>query len=197
MNKQNPFPEANEEARRKYRYTPEKHPKATGIHALYLHYCYELNILIQHPTSVKRVSSFLREDILKLEKLEGQARMLGRTGISTMDELKAYQGKTEQRVSALSCERNELRNQLKRAYRQGDTAAVETIKSKVKEISTELKGLRKEVSLCDGIAQRSGQIRDNLDWLEQEQNNDGKEKTTDEHIRRNGRSGRENDPQRR
>ena len=68
---------------------------------------------------------------------------------------------------------------------------------KDKEISTELKGLRKEVSLCDGIAQRSGQIRDNLDWLEQEQNNDGKEKTTDEHIRRNGRSGRENDPQRR
>lgn len=197
INKQNPFPEANEEARRKYHYTPEKHPKATGIYALYLHYCYELNILIQHPTSVKRVSSYLREDILKLEKLEGQARLLGRTGITTMDELKAYQGKTEQRMSTLSGERNELRNRLNRAYRQGDTAAVETIKSKVKEISAELKGLRKEAALCDGIAQRSGQIRENLNWLEQERNNDGKEKTTDEHIRRNGRSGRENDAQRR
>ncbi len=38
--------------------TDLKYPKAKGIYALYLRYCYELHIIVKHPTSVKRVSSF-------------------------------------------------------------------------------------------------------------------------------------------
>ena len=34
------------------------YPKAKGIYALYLRYCYELRI-IQHPASVKRMPFFL------------------------------------------------------------------------------------------------------------------------------------------
>lgn len=56
VQKQYPFPDATAEARKRLRYRPEKYPKAKGIYALYLRYCYELHIIVKHPTSVKLVS---------------------------------------------------------------------------------------------------------------------------------------------
>ena len=168
VQKQYPFPDATAEARKRLRYRPEKYPKAKGIYALYLRYCYELHIIVKHPTSVKRVSSFLRED----EK-NGQ-------------------------IPVLSAERTMLRNQLKQAVRNGDEPAAADIRARIAQISGELKTLRKEVSLCENIAIRSGRIKENLAALGQEQNKiEGKELETDEHIRRSSGSGRENDAKRR
>ena len=194
VRKEVPFPEANEESRSKFRYRPEEHPKAKGLYALYLRYCYELHIIVRHPTSVKRVSSFLREDIIKLNHLSSQAEFLGRTGIATMPELIAYRDEKEARLAALYSERSELKNQLKRAQRKNDAPAEEAIKGKVAQISEQAKVLRKEAAICNEIAQRSGQIETNLAELQNQY--DGKEITTDEHIRRSGGSGRENDTKR-
>ena len=195
MRKEEPFPEANEESRKKFRYRPEEHPKATGIYALYLHYCYELNIIVRHPTSVKRVSSFLREDIIKLDRLSAQTEFLGKTGITTIAELTAYSDSQTKQLSALYGARTELRNQLRQAQRKNDEPAGAQIKERITQVSGQIRRLRKEVSLCDEIARRSGQIQDNLTELQNEY--DGKEKSTDEHIRRCGRSGSEDVTQRR
>lgn len=198
IRKQVPFPEAEQRSNKRYRYRGklEKAPKITGLRALYIRYCYELHIIVKRPTSASRVSFLLREDVIKLDRLAAEARFLGKTGISAIGELIAYREKKQSRITELTAKRKELRNSLKRAYRQGDGKAVESIKTQVVEISAELKELRKEVVYCDGIEARSGQMKTNLELLRKEKENDRKEKSDDGNIRRNSRSGRENDPRR-
>lgn len=147
---------------------------------------------------MKRVSSFLREDVIRLDRLTAEARLLGRTGITTAEELNAYRDEKNGQIPVLSAERTMLRNQLKQAVRNGDEPAAADIRARIAQISGELKTLRKEVSLCENIAIRSGRIKENLAALGQEQNKiEGKELETDEHIRRSSGSGRENDAKRR
>ena len=50
----------------------------TGLQAMYFRYCYELHILVKNPTSVKRVSFLLKEDITKLDRLDAQTRLLAK-----------------------------------------------------------------------------------------------------------------------
>ena len=52
VRRQTPFPEADRMAKQRNPFIP--YPKAKGIHALYLRYCYELRIIQKHPASVKR-----------------------------------------------------------------------------------------------------------------------------------------------
>lgn len=53
----------------------------------HLNYCYELHIIVHKPASIKKVSVFLREDVTKLDQYIAQADFLGRTGITTTEEL--------------------------------------------------------------------------------------------------------------
>lgn len=69
----------------------------------------------------------------------------------------------------------------KEFYRLSRTAAVKSdeektaeIKSRISALSKELAGLRKELSLCDGIALRSGVIKEKLNSV-RENENKGKE----------------------
>ena len=69
-----PFPEVAEDTKAPYYQYKEKAKKATGLYALYLYYCYELHIIVHKPTSVKKVSAFLREDVTKLDRYMPQQR---------------------------------------------------------------------------------------------------------------------------
>lgn len=187
-----PFPEAErEEANKKRRaqgFVPYEKPK--GLRALYIRYCFELKIIVQHPTSVKRVSFLLREDVTKLDRFDAQVRLLNREGIDTLEQLTAYQNGAEAKISSLAEQRVQLRNDLKRANRSGNTADAEVIKAQIASVSKEIRKLRKEVGLCADIEQRSTQIESNLEQLMTEQKIERKENERDEHISRSGRSGR-------
>lgn len=187
-----PFPEAErEEANKKRRaqgFVPYEKPK--GLRALYIRYCFELKIIVQHPTSVKRVSFLLREDVTKLERFDAQVRLLNREGIDNLEQLTAYQSGAEAKINSLAEQRVQLRNDLKRANRSGNTADAELIKAQIASVSKEIRKLRKEVGLCTDIEQRSTQIESNLEQLMTEQEIERKENERDEHISRSSRSGR-------
>lgn len=187
--KQVPFPEIQKKPPRRcsMKGTPRK--KTTGLRALYFRYCYELHIVVKHPTSVKRVSFLLREDVRQLDRLDAETRLLHRENIRTMEELACYKSKAETRIGALTARRTELRKELRRRTRQSDPAADE-IKAEISVLSGELKGLRKEVGLCDDIAQRSGQVKNNLERLNQQKELERKEPEADELLRRRGGTGR-------
>ena len=76
--------------------------------------------------------------------------------------------------------------------RQGDTIAADEVRSKISAISSRLKALRKEVVLCDGIAQRSGQVKGNLERLAEQKETERKELNEHELFRRRSGAGREN-----
>lgn len=194
--RKDPFPEVKEDKKAPYYHYKEKAEKATGLYALYLHYCYELHIIIYKPASVKKVSAFLREDVTKLDRYIAQADFLGKTGIHTVEELDAYKSEKEERIKQLTESRTGLRNDLKRHVRIGDEKGAEEIKARISELSAEMKTCRKEIGLCTGIAERSAQVKENLEQIKQ-QENERKEKSNDELlVRRSSRTGRENDPQR-
>lgn len=193
IRKQVPFPEAGQQSKRRYRICKRPVQKITGLRALYFRYCYELHILVRHPTSVKRVPFSLREDLRKLDRLDRETRFLGKRKISTSEELTACRESAAAEIEGLSVKRRELRNHLRRLVRQGDHPDTDMVKAEIAHISSRLKELRNEVALCDGIAQRSGLVKTGLGQLLEQKNIERKEVTQDELFRRRGRTGRAHD----
>lgn len=191
LRKQVPFSEAERKPPRHYHLRRKPRKKVTGLRALYFRYCYELHIIVKRPASVKRVSFLLREDIAKLDRLDAETRFLGKRHISTIGELTAYREQTTAEIDALTTQRRELRNRLKRLSREGDAIAVDEVKGEISAISSRLKVLRREVVLCDGIAQRSGQVKEKLERLLNQKKTERKELNEHELFRRRGGASRE------
>ena len=194
LQKQVPFPEVVHRPPRRYRVRGKPRKKVTGLRALYFRYCYELRIIVKRPASVKRVSFLLREDIAKLDRLDAETRFLGKQHIGTIRELTAHREKSSVEIGTLTAQRQELRKELRRLNRQGDATAISEVKDKISAISSRLKALRKEVVLCDSIAQRSGQVKENLERLIEQKETERKELTQHELFRRRGGAGRETVP---
>ena len=196
IRKKVPFPEVTEDIHAPFYHYKEKAQKATGLYALYLYYCYELHIIVHKPASIKKVSVFLREDVTKLDQYIAQADFLGRTGIKTAEELKSYKSEKEAQVVSLEEERKGLKNKQRQCTRRNDEKGAAEIKAQVDVLTSELSACRKEIKFCAAIAERSARVQENLEELRQ-QESERKEKTTDELlVRRSGRTGREDDPQR-
>lgn len=190
--RRNPFPESEKPPRRylgtfymkgSYRNAP----KATGLRALYFHYCYKLKIIRKYPASVKRVSIFMREDLKNMDSLIAQMELLGRERIETADQLARYKSSTESKVDQLTELRKELYNAKRRADRRDDAAGSAAISTQISDITSHLKMLRKEVILCSKIEERSAQVKENLEQIKQ-QETERKEPTHNEHWRRRSRS---------
>ncbi len=191
LRKQIPFPEVKQKPHRHYNLRGKPRRKVTGLRALYFRYCYELHIIVKHPTSVKRVSFLLREDVAKLNRLDAETRYLGKNKIATIGELTKRREDAAAEVKALTAQRRELRNKVKRLTREGDAIAADGVKEEISAISNRLKVLRKEVVLCDGIAQRSGQVKDNLERLIRQKEIERKELKDHELFRRRSGASRE------
>ena len=196
MRKQVPFPEAEKQHRGRYRLRGSfrKYPKATGFRALYLYYCYLLKIIVKKPASVKKVPASLREDIVKLDWIIAQTRFLGTNKIETAEDLLAQQKEIQVQIEKLTQQRFCLRTALKRVQRQNDPAQVDALKAQIATLSAEVRKHRKEVKLCDDIAQRSGVVKENMEQIIRQQNTQGKESKQHEYDNRRSRTNRANVP---
>lgn len=154
--------------------------KTGGLRGLYLHYCFLLGILPKKrpPVSPKQLHFLLREDLAKLNQITRETRLLCRCQIETDEQLFSYKGLLQERMTRLSNERQKLRYQC-RSVREEDLAEV---KAEISRLTARIGELRKEVVLCDGIATRSGLIRQKIQIVRQEKKQ-GKEEVNHEHIR--------------
>ena len=119
---------------------------------------------------------------MKLDELTAQVRLLGKQGITTSEQLFSYQSKVEEEIKSLTADRKHLRNEIRKV--NIDDAMLSAAKEQISVISTRLKELRREARLCDGIAERSGVIRERLDIvLAEEEKSTGKENRSYEHRR--------------
>ena len=157
----------------------------------------ETHIIEHKPASIKKMSAFLREDVTKLDRYIAQADFLAKTGLETVEALSGYKAEKEKQMEALTQQRTGLKNELKRYLRKEDFQSAEATRARITELTAELKACRKEIALCSDIADRSEQVRKNLEQIEQ-QKIERKEKTENELlVRRSSRAGREDDAQRR
>lgn len=165
--------------------------KRGGLMGLYLHYLYLLGKLpVRRQVNPVKVHYALREDLLKLDEITAQTRLLCEHNISTAAELTAYRRSLANRTQELTAQRKELRNVLRRA--STPEKEVENAIQQIESINRELKQLRQEAKHCDGIAQRSGIVAGKLEQIHEEENKQyGKEINNYECKRRQRGTGRQ------
>ena len=163
-------------------------PKAKGFRALYYHYCYLLGIFPENkPKDRNKCLHFLlREDLIKMEAISEEARLLARHHIDTAGQLSSYKDTLTARIEAVTDERKALYKKQRTVAVKSDEAVLSQVKERIAALNTELKGLRKEVRLCDDIVVRSCLMSEKLNTIEAEEKIRGKEEKRDERIRRRG-----------
>ena len=168
--------------------------KITGFQALYFHYCYLLGIYPRRNPNHKRLHFLLREDLIKMEAISKEARLLTAHDIDTAEQLSLFQGELEAKISQRTDDR-------KRLYRKQRTAAVRENESLREEVwreiallTRELKQLREEVKLCEDIAIRSGIMTEKLITVQEDRKQTRKERNQHEQYRRCSRADRSIEP---
>lgn len=153
--------------------------KLTGFRTLYVHYCYLLGIFPKNrpQQSRKRLHFLLREDLLKLDAITAETRLLIGHRIDTAEQLFCYRDKVSEKITALTEKRKQLYKAQRTAAVKADPEKSAEIKDRISALSKELATLRKEVSLCDDIAERSGVIKEKIKAVREDEHIKGKEKT--------------------
>lgn len=158
--------------------------KITGFRALYFHYCYLLGAFPKNkPQNRKRLHFLLREDLIKLDAITQEVRLLAEHRIDTAEQLSSYKGGLEANISELTSDRKQLYRRQRTVAVKSDETLQNQIKTQIAAMSSQLTQLRREVRLCDDIAQRSGVMQEKLKTVREDEKPTGKEKTRYEQFR--------------
>ncbi len=125
---------------------------ARSLVSLYRRYMAMLNAPRRQGAGGPRMHFLLREDLRNLDAISRELALLTQNGIETEGQLLAHEEALKERMAALDGERHALRNEARRLRRaQGGPAAPNP---RIAEIAAELKGIRRDLGLCDGIRKR-------------------------------------------
>ena len=141
----------------KLSYRPyKKHPKYTGIMALYIHYLYVLG-KIEKRQYPPRMTPQLRKDIMRFERCREQFAFLRENRLTTSEDLTAFQERTENTLSGLIKQRTILNVQKKKRRRLYDALADVDVLAEAKRLCD--KGL-------SGMEEEAGRYMDAVTTLE-------------------------------
>ena len=164
--------------------------KIGGLRGLYLHYCYKLGILPKNKkTNYARLHYLLKDDLMKMEAISQETRLLCRNRIDTVEQLLSYKGSLETEKTDLLQKRKELYSK----SRKTGGEEKEAIRSQLSDLSKRLSVIRKEVRLCEGIEARNAALKEKLSTIRADEEQQRKELMTNEHRRRSGRANRPNE----
>ena len=119
---------------------------------MYCHYCYLLGYYPKRQAKFYRVSPLLRDDLLKLNYISQEAKLLQKYQIYTMEQLTLFEESILERINHLKEERKTLSPESR------------------KVISGEIKEKAQQLALCRNIAKRSPQMKEKLRQIEKERN---------------------------
>lgn len=151
--------------------------KVTGFRALYFHYCYLLGVFPRQKTqNHKRLHFLLREDLIKLDAITQEARLLAVHRIDTAEQLSSYNSELESRIADVTSQRLQLYRKQRTVAVKSDEAASSEVSTAISTLSKELSQLRREVKLCSDIG-TDGRIsmsveEKNRSWCSSSREND-------------------------
>lgn len=163
--------------------------KLTGFRALYVHYCYLLGIFPKNrpQQSRKRLHFLLREDLLKLDAITAETRLLIGHRIDTAEQLFSYRDKVSEKITVLTEKCKQLYKTQRTAAVKSDPEKAAEVKAQIAALSKELAALRKEVVLCNSIAERSGVIKEKIEAIRVDEQIKKKEKCDRTEQQKTGR----------
>lgn len=116
---QKPHPETPKERKKVYPAQGkwQKMRKITSFRALYLYYCYKLGVFPKRrPQNRSRLHFLLREDLMKLNNISQEVRLLARHHIDTAEQLALYKKEQEVQITTLSAQRRALQKALRTKF---------------------------------------------------------------------------------
>jgi len=163
----------------------KSHKKIGGLRGLYLHYCYQLKILPKNKKpNYAKVHPLLKNDLMKMNVITDETRLLCRNRINTVEQLFSYK-------ETLMAEMEQLLRQRKKLYKVSRSSKEDeqkgNIKSQLAEITKRLKIIRKEVRLCEGITTRNNHLKETLQIIRVEEQ-ERREMMNNEYRRRRSRT---------
>lgn len=124
----------------------KKHPKYTGLMALYVHYLYVLG-KIEKRQYPPRMTPQLRKDVMRFERCREQFAFLRENRLTTSEELTAFLERTEDTLSGLIKQRTILNVQKKKRRRLYDALADVDVLAEAKRLCDEgLPGMEEEAA---------------------------------------------------
>ena len=137
----------------------------SGLEKLYLRYCYELGYLPKYQQNPTKLHILLKEDLLKCDQYSEQAKLLSRYHVDTEKDLSDLMESIECSIKEHSLDRDDFRRTARRVLPESE---ISDAKSKVKELTAEIRELRHELKVCRDIQERSDHVRENLAAIDKE-----------------------------
>jgi hypothetical protein len=123
----------------------------------------------------------LREDLRLMDAISEQAKFLHQHGIGSAEQLTTFRADAERQIATLTAERKALYNEKRHTAVPGERSV--QLRTQISDISIQLKSLRQDIKLCDGILERSLIIREKLEQIKQQEK---EEKANEPNRRRSG-----------
>lgn len=144
-----------------------KKRKIGGLRGLYLQYCYRLGILPKRrePVNPQEVHIIFREDLCRLNTITEETKLLCCHQIDTLEQLFEFRDNRKDMMDDLVEQRFLLRHKKRSVH---DAVSDAEIKNKITALTEQIEKYRKEIHLCDGIAERSIAINKALKEYQQE-----------------------------
>lgn len=136
-------------------YVPDKKNKPQGLYALYLYYQYLLGNLPKTRPHNEQAYEAIREDVKRARMYSEEAKLLGKYGVHTHEDLKAFTERISKEYKALAVERQSYRNKLRHMT---DGKAMRSVKAEINARTDRMGIIRKEMKYCEDIALRSGTV---------------------------------------
>lgn len=159
-----------------------KAKKITGFKALYFKYMYMMGILPKNAPHKKRVHFLLREDLIYMDKITQEVTLISKKKIENITDLDAHEYFAKDRLENLIKERRCIYNKIKRCRKPGLKAQLQ---QDISSLSSEIKELRKEVVLYEGIRKRSCTMKNKMKIVEEEQRKERERNEYGRNIRSN------------
>ena len=140
----------------------------SGLYRQYLYHCYRLGAFSKTRRRSWQVPAPIRDSLLFLDKLTKETQLLGDNGISTMEELNAYEGKLLERMNDLMEERHGIVNEMRHVAVPEER--LNELKLRREKITEELRQCRQELPLIKDIRDNSLERANALEACEKERN---------------------------
>jgi len=165
-----PFPEYHiltGRFKRKSKTSIRNKPKAKGLRALCLYYCYLLNVFPKQKYPPK-YSKDMKDAIKKMDDYSNSARFLAKHNITTLTEIKEYKSSAINKIVELKGLRENLWRKHKKikTFEEG-----QLICSEIQKLATKIYELNKDIKQCDFIENNTLKMKDNIKEIKQEENN--------------------------
>jgi hypothetical protein len=176
-----PFPEVRTLPKRykiKNNIKLSKKNRVKGIRALYLYYCYILQVYPKRKYKTQnKMSEYMKNEIKKMKALSEEAILLNKNKINTIEELGLYKNNAINKRKILNSQKENLYRKLKKSKNNIER---DKIYNEIQILSQEIFEIKKEISLLENIEIRIPIIKNEVQ--EKMLNLKEKEKEANERI---------------